>query len=94
MPGMGLLIIGAGSERDPKYRCLCCPEQVVFYEGEERAYEQHVVACARRHDEGLRAQSLRVKVPGIFDPFVSGDVEFGVWVRANRRALIEGRLKM
>lgn len=95
MPRMGLIVVVKGQERGaPKYRCECCPERVVFYDGEERLYERHVIACSQRHDAELRGESLRVKVPGIFDPFVSGDVEYGIWVRANAQAIIDGRTRM
>jgi len=89
---MGLIVIrrNAGA---PRYRCLCCND-AVFFAGEESAYEAHVVACSRRHDEEMRAQSLRAKAPGIFDPFQSGDVEFGQWIRRHRAELIEGRRKL
>lgn len=91
---MGLVVVVNGQVRDarrPRYRCECCPERTPFFDGEERAYEQHVIACSSRHDAQLREQSWRVKAPGIFDPHVSGDVEFGQWIRRYRAELIEGR---
>lgn len=91
---MGVVILGLVPDREPKYQCLCCPEKTVFYEGEERAYELHVIGCSKRHDAELRGQSLRVQAPLIFDPDVSGDVEFARWVRANRAALINGRMRL
>lgn len=91
----GLLILSAGRHGEPpRYRCLCCPERVVFYAGEEAAYEAHVVACSRRHEDELRQLSIRARDPELFDPLVSGDVEFQAWVRANRKALLEGRRRM
>lgn len=91
---MGLIVVIGGRAQDaPKYRCLCCND-AVFYDGEEAAYERHVVACSERHDEAMRAESWRAKVPGIFDPDVSGDVELERWVRLNRGALLEGRKKL
>lgn len=86
---MSLLIV-RDNAREPRYRCLCC-DDAIFYEGEETAYERHVVACSNRHDEELRGRSLRVKAPGIFDPFQSGDVELERWIRVNRGLLLEGR---
>lgn len=77
---------------EPKFRCLVC--QQPFYEDESSAYERHVVACASSHEDELRQRSLRVKAPALYDPEQSGDVEFGKWVRANRKALIDGTLKM
>lgn len=90
---MGLIVVTKDDGRQPRYKCLCCGT-AEFYEGEETAYEQHVVACSNRHEAELRSMSLRVKAPGIFDPDESGDVEFGRWVRANRKALLEGRLRL
>ncbi len=89
---MGLIVV-RHNDREPAYRCLCCSDGI-FYEGEERAYEQHVVLCSKRHDEEMRAQSLREKAPHIFDPGVSGDVELDRWVRVHREALLEDRLRM
>ncbi len=76
----------------PAYGCVAC--DAVFYKGEETAFERHVIRCSDENFEEMRAESLRAKAPGLFDPNVSGDVEFGKWVRRNRKALIEGRLKM
>jgi hypothetical protein len=94
---MGLIVVVNGREQDagkPRYRCECCPERTPFWDGEERAYERHVVACSQRHDEEMRGESLRVKAPGIFDPEQSGDVEFGKWIRQNREALLEDRMML
>lgn len=88
-----MLIVVRHNAREPRYRCLCC-DDAVFFEGEERAYESHVIACSRRHEAEMRGTSLRVKAPGIFDPDVSGDVEYGRWVRQHRGMLLEGRLTM
>lgn len=57
-------------------------------------FEQHVTRCSAQNEEALRSLSYRVKAPGLFDPFVSGDVEFGAWVRANRAAILHRRLKI
>lgn len=90
---MSLLVVVRHNHREPKFRCLACNEWV-GYEGEERAYEAHVVACANRHDAELRAQSMREIAPKVWDPNVSGDVEFERWVRQYRVPLLEGRMKM
>ncbi len=89
---MGLIVIRR-NEGTPRWRCLCCND-TVFFEGEQRAYEAHVIACSRRHDAEMEAESWRKKIPGIFDPFQSGDVEFGRWISANRGLLLEGRRKL
>lgn len=90
---VSLLVVVRHNAREPKYRCLSCREWV-GYEGEEKAYETHVVACAARRDAELRGASLRVRMPGIFDPNASGDVELERWYRANRGLLLEGRRKL
>jgi hypothetical protein len=89
---MGLIVI-RHNEREPAYRCDCCADGV-FFEGEERAYETHVVLCSMRHDAELRGESLRVKAPGIFDPEQSGDAELDRWVRRHRVALLEDRMRI
>jgi hypothetical protein len=90
---MSLLVVVRHNAREPKFRCLSCNEWV-GYEGEERAYETHVVACAQRNEEALRGRSLRSIAPKVFDPHVSGDVEYVQWVRQYRVPLLQGRMKM
>jgi hypothetical protein len=93
---MGLVVVVKGKLQDagaPRYRCECCPERTPFWDGEERAFERHVVACAAEHDEQLRALSLREQMPAILDPQRSGDTEFERWIRAHRDALLKGRKK-
>lgn len=77
---------------EPKFRCRVCGQP--FSEDESRVYETHVIACANTHEADLRALSLRERLPALYDPEQSGDVDYGKWVRANRKAIIEGRLKM
>lgn len=74
----------------PAYRCECCPEKTPFWKGEERQRDIHVKACSERYEAELRQHSMRVKAPGLFDPEVSGDVEYGKWVRQNKEAIIRG----
>jgi uncharacterized C2H2 Zn-finger protein len=88
---MGLTVVRM-SPGEPKFRCLVC--QAVFYEGEHRAYERHVVGCAQRNEAELRAMSLRERAPALFDPERSGDVELGKWIRLHRTELLEGRKKL
>lgn len=98
-----LIVVTNGRERDLRpaaYKCLCCGAE--FRRGEERAYERHVAGdplsttpgCAERNAERMNAESLRAKVPGIFDPEQSGDVECAHWVSANRGLLLEGRKRL
>lgn len=90
----GLIIVGENSRLDeaPAYRCLVC--KAGFVRGQERAYEQHVVRCADRNEEELRERSFREKAPGLFDPFRSGDVELGSWIRAHSAAIVHGRKRI
>lgn len=87
---MGLLIIGAAESRPPKYKCLCC-NTAVFYEGEDRAYERHVVACSAKHEEEMREQSPREKTAHFLG---RGDTELEGWVRKHRGLILEGRKQM
>lgn len=89
---MGLIVVMKGQERTPRYRCIAC--DTVFYDGEETLYERHVVKCSETHDEALRAESPRTQMPGICDPFKSGDVELERWISANRDLLLEDRKKL
>lgn len=73
--------------------CQMRGEESRFYADELNAYIRHVALCSSRHEAELRARSLRVKSPDLFDPDVSGDVERGKWIRQHRRAIIEGRKK-
>jgi hypothetical protein len=59
-----------------------------------RPYQEHVVSCANRYETELREMSLRHQAPQLFDPLVSGDVEFGQWVRNNRAAIFHGRVRI
>ncbi|WCB94502.1 hypothetical protein DSM104299_03239 [Baekduia alba] len=59
-----------------------------------RPFEEHVARCSEEHDEHLRQQSFRVRAPHLFDPFVSGDVELGAYIRANSAAILHRRLKI
>lgn len=90
---MAGLIVVRHNEREPRYRCLCCPDGV-FFAGEETAYERHVALCARRNAEEMEGQSMRAKLPGIFDPFRSGDVELERWISRHRGMLLEGRMNL
>lgn len=93
-----MLTVIRHNEGEPRYQCLCC--EALFFEGEERAFERHVAGsastpgCAERNAERMDAESLRAKAPGIFDPNKSGDVELERWVRRNRTALLEDRLRI
>ena len=87
---MGLLIIGASEDRPKLATCLDC--DTPFYVGEERAYEQHVLLCSARHEDEMRAASLREREPGIFGEGPEPDLER--WVKVNAKKIIEGRLKM
>lgn len=87
------LIVMRVNAPEPCYFCLCCNE-ASFVEGEERGYERHVARCSTVHDEKLRADSIRTRMPLIFDPHVSGDVELTRWIRRHRGMLLEGRMTL
>lgn len=77
--------------RPLKFRCRVCGAR--FYEDEHRIYEGHVVGCAAKHEAELRSDSHRERLAPILGADV-GDVEFKAWVKANRAALLDGRMKM
>lgn len=78
---------------EPRYFCLTPGCGAKFQDGREREYQEHVVWCSSQHDEELRACSPAAMHPGLMGP-ESGDVEFERWVRNNKQALLERRLKM
>lgn len=90
-----LIVISRDPQREVKYRCIPCGTE--FYDGEEKRYERHVVACAAG-EKGARMQqaSWRRKAPGLFDPQHEGthDVEFERWVKAHKDPLIRGDMKL
>jgi hypothetical protein len=87
------LIVVSHMHEEPRVWCYVCGTGFGASKM-GRQFEEHVALCANRSDEELRGESLRVKNPHLFDPNVSGDVEFQRWVRANREAIIDGRLRM
>lgn len=93
-----MLTVIRHNEGEPRYQCRCC--DALFYAGELSAFERHVAGspstpgCAERNAERMDGESLRAKAPGIFDPNQSGDVELERWVRRNRVALLEDRLRI
>lgn len=95
--GVALTVIRR-HEGPPQWICLVC--LTPFFEGEETAFERHVAGtasmpgCAEREEEKLRAQSLRDRMPEIFDPLQSGDVDLELWIQKHRQALLEDRKKL
>jgi hypothetical protein len=85
------LIVVAHAEQDARYRCRICG--ALFSAGLHSAYEHHVVACSQRNDDGLRARSLRHRMPGLFDP-ASFDVEFEAWVAHHAQDILQGRRRL
>lgn len=61
-----------------------------FFTGEEKQVQQHALRCAREHGDAIRAWRERSH-PSILKPW---DPEFAGWVRGNRRAILEGRVRM
>lgn len=77
----------------PRYFCLTPGCGAKFQAGREREYQEHCVWCSNQNEERLLAHSLQHTRPGLFGP-ESGDVELERWVRENRQALLERRMKM
>jgi hypothetical protein len=84
------LIVISRDELAPKWECYVCGGTFHTL----GVFQRHIVRCSDQHEEELLALSWRAKNPHLFDPNVSGDVEFGRWVRENRQAILDGRLKM
>lgn len=88
----GLIIPSSVADREPPvFFCAVCKEG--FGKSKAADYQRHVVACAERHEDDLRAMSPRAKAPGIFGD-EGWDVEFEQWVRDNKRGIIDGKVKM
>lgn len=97
MTDSGLLIVVRDPRREPKYECNVPGCDAVFYDGEMRAWERHVVDCAERNEEAVAMQSLRNRDPGLFDPLSPdyvGDADLLRWIRQNEKAIIDGRLRI
>lgn len=77
----------------PKYVCRVPAEDGLlcgkpFWEGEERAFEKHVVACAQENAGAIeRYRAKRAPISG-----EKSDLE--QWVDENKDLLIEGRKKL
>lgn len=82
---MGLIVV---RNRPPSHRCEVC--KTPLYEDE---YVPHMRACVRRNEDEIRGASAREQLDAIFGDD-AGDSEFRRWVRDNRRALAEDRLRM
>lgn len=60
-----------------------------FVKGQEALSERHIAACAREHEDVVRAISERRR-PEIMLP---QDKEYYAWLQANKRKIAEGRVK-
>lgn len=87
---MSLVVICGRDELAPKWECFCCGGTFHVL----GVFQRHIQKCSDQHEDDIRALSWRAKNPELFDPQVMGDVEFERWIRDNRQAIIEGRLKM
>lgn len=93
--GLGLLI---PTDAAPKYRCRVPtgPGETCghpFYEGEERAWIDHISLCARNHEQEIHDNSPRVKMPIFYDP-EQWDPEYETFMReVGRRMRAEGRVE-
>jgi len=67
---------------EPKFFCTLC--DAVFYDGEHRAYQNHVLSHPR---EDVLEHSLHHKAPGIFDPnFEGADKEWHEYIDRKTKA--------
>jgi hypothetical protein len=76
-------------EARPKYECGLCG--LMFYSHEERAYGRHMKTCSDQNPDAVLERSTRHKLK---DLFAVGDPEREAHTRRNRKAIIEGRMKL
>lgn len=88
------LIVVRKVDKPPRWFCLIPGCGATFTEDEERAYVVHMGGCARRNEDRLLLESLRVQAPHLFDPHVAADPELLAWAREHRDEIREGRLRM
>lgn len=78
-------------------RCMTPGCGAEFLEDQRRKWELHCVGCAEQHREEVLSQTVKHRAPDLFDKAsaeYNGDTDFEGWVRRNRKAIAEGRLKM
>jgi hypothetical protein len=91
------LIVVRDPHRTPKFKCMVPDCDAVFYDGEMKAWESHVVSCAERNREKVELQSVRNRDPELFNPLhpnYQGDLDLSRWIREHQQAIIEGRKRM
>jgi hypothetical protein len=64
--------------RTVKFRCFLCDD--LFYDDEERAWQQHVARCAREHEASIHAASPRNQLGAFSDPSM-WDTEYDRWAK-------------
>jgi hypothetical protein len=94
MTRVGRLIVVRHGAQQPKFHCLIPGCGAKFTEEEARAYQAHVARCSTENEDRLRGASMRTVAPGLFDPTIAGDPERESWVRAHRRGIIDGSVRM
>lgn len=83
----GTIIMPSSVQRSVAFRCLLCGKP--FFDGEERAYQRHAVDCSSDED---KLDRTRREAAGLLHGI--GDEEYEAWVRLNRQAILEGRVRM
>ena len=83
----GLIVITNNEDREPAFRCMACG--LPFFEQERTFYQRHVVACSAKHEQEMRAESIRERMPGL----ATLD-DYDVWISKHRDELIAGRKKL
>lgn len=79
------------SKPPPSRLCRCCG--AAFSIDEARKWELHVDKCYDRHEDEIRSQSPREHAPHLFGAGV-GDDEQANWIKRNKKAILEGKVKM
>lgn len=69
--------------KQPKYKCGLCGKP--FYEGEQAAFERHVLSPAEHPLEEVRSKSMTYSHPAFYDPYWEGaDVDWQRWIDKNQ----------
>jgi hypothetical protein len=89
-----LIVVRDPSRHRDETRAICRICKAVYWlPGEQRAFDRHVVDCFDRNEQEVRDRSLRIKNPLLFDPLGEGGDDLAQWMRRNRQAVLDGKLK-
>lgn len=68
---------------EPSYLCALCGKP--FFQGEQAAYERHVLDQTAHPLEEVREHSLTYSAPGLYDPNYEGrDQDWAKWIRDHK----------